>query len=284
MVNAGLVLEGGGMRGVYTSGILDYFMEKGLLFSHIYGVSAGACNMASYISNQIGRQVHVSTDYLDDKDYCSAYSLIKTGDLFGVDYCYNRIPNELNKYDYEKAANYPGNAYAVATNIETGRPAYFQIKDMYKDIRAIQASASLPIVSRVVEIEGKKYLDGGLSDSIPIRKAVRDGNQKNVVILTRPEGYRKKPTSAANLALIRQLYKDYPKLIEDTEQRHIHYNKTLRYLENEVKHGRAFVFYPEMLVKIGRIEKDPKKLKVLYLEGYHDAATRYEEMMEFLQS
>lgn len=281
MYQAGLVLEGGGMRGLYTAGVLDFFMEKGIMFSSCYGVSAGACHLCSYLSGQKGRALHISLDYLDDKEYCSPYSLIKTGDLFGVDYCYNRIPNELNLYDYEAFAKYPGKGYAVVTNIETGRPEYMELKDMRRDIEAVRASSSLPLVSRNVQIGDKLYLDGGIADSIPIRRSIKDGNAKNIVVMTKPRGYRRKPSS--NMKLIRMKYKNYPKLVEDMERRHIRYNKTMAFIEKEEAEGRAFVFYPETLVKVGRIEKDKKKLKVLYLQGYHDAAINYEAMRRFLE-
>lgn len=280
MIQAGLVLEGGGMRGIYTAGILDFFLEKELQFASCYGVSAGAAHLASYMSGQKGRALKVSIDYLDDKDYCSPHSLFKTGDLFGVDMCYNRIPNELNLYDYDAFGKYPGRGYAVVTNIETGRPEYIELKDMYQDITAIRASASLPLVSRNVEIGGKKYLDGGISDSIPIRRSIKDGNKKNVIILTQPYGYRKK--SSSQISLIRAKYKKYPRLVEDMEKRHIRYNKTLKLIEKEEAEGRAFVFRPEPLVKISRIEKDVKKMKVLYLQGYYDASVNYDLMKKFL--
>ena len=205
MIKAGLVLEGGGMRGLYTAGILDFFMEKGMVFENCYGVSAGACHLASYMSNQKGRAMHVSLDYLKDKRYCSAYSLVTTGDLFGVDMCYNKIPNELNVYDHDAFMKYRGKGYVVVTDIVTGRPEYIQLKDMHEDIQAIRASASLPMVSRNVEINGRKYLDGGMADSIPIKRPIKDGNEKNLVILTRPYGYRKKPTS--NIRLLKMMYK-----------------------------------------------------------------------------
>lgn len=280
MYDAGLVLEGGGMRGLYTAGVLDFFIEKKLQFAMCYGVSAGACHLVSYMSNQKGRAYRVSVDYLKDKNYCSTYSLLKTGDLFNVDMCYNQIPNELDPYDYEAGAKYPGKGIVVVTDIESGKARYVHVKDLRKDIIAIRASASLPLVSRNVEINGRMYLDGGMSDSIPIKKSMRDGNVKNVVILTRPEGYRKKPTS--NMSLMRAKYKDYPGVVRDMEQRHIVYNKTLDFVAKEETAGRAFVFRPENLVKIDRIEKDPKKLRVLYLQGYYDAATRYKELRSFL--
>lgn len=281
MIKAGLVLEGGGMRGLYTAGILDFFMEKGMVFENCYGVSAGACHLASYMSNQKGRAMHVSLDYLKDKRYCSAYSLVTTGDLFGVDMCYNKIPNELNVYDHDAFMKYPGKGYVVVTDIVTGRPEYIQLKDMHEDIQAIRASASLPMVSRNVEINGRKYLDGGMADSIPIRRSIKDGNEKNVVILTRPYGYRKKPTS--NIRLLKMMYKKYPGVVRCMKRRHIRYNKALDFVEKEEIAGRAFVFRPESLVKIDRIEKDPKKLKVLYLQGYHDAAMNYELLKKFLE-
>lgn len=281
MYEAGLVLEGGGMRGLYTAGVLDFFIEKKLAFSSCYGVSAGACHLASYMSGQRGRAYRISVDYLDDKNYCSAYSLLKTGDLFNVDMCYNQIPNELDPFDYEAAEKYPGRGVVVVTDIKSGQAKYVELKNMRRDLVAIRASASLPLVSRNVEINGKMYLDGGMSDSIPIRKSLRDGNLKNIVVLTRPDGYRKKPTS--NMAIMRAKYKDYPGVVRDMENRHIVYNKSLDFVKKEEKAGRAFVFRPENLIKIERIEKDPKKLRVLYLQGYYDAATRYKEMKKFLE-
>ena len=281
MYEAGLVLEGGGMRGLYTAGVLDFFIEKKLAFSSCYGVSAGACHLASYMSGQRGRAYRISVDYLDDKNYCSAYSLLKTGDLFNVDMCYNQIPNELDPFDYEAAEKYPGRGVVVVTDIKSGQAKYVELKNMRRDLVAIRASASLPLVSRNVEINGKMYLDGGMSDSIPIRKSLRDGNLKNIVVLTRPDGYRKKPTS--NMAIMRAKYKDYPGVVRDMENRHIVYNKSLDFVKREEKAGRAFVFRPENLIKIERIEKDPKKLRVLYLQGYYDAATRYKEMIKFLE-
>lgn len=281
LVNAGLICEGGGMRGIYVAGVLEFFMEKGIIFSSCYGVSAGSCHLASYISGQRGRAYRVAIDHLKERDYCSAYSLVKTGDLFGADYCYNRIPNELNPYDYDAADRYPGKVYAVATDIVTGRPAYFRMTNMRRDLLAVRASSSLPMVSKNVVINGREYLDGGMSDSVPIIRSVHDGNEKNVVILTRPAGYRKKPTS--NMQVVRAMYKDYPKLVEDMEKRHIRYNRTMEYLEKEEAEGRAFVFRPELLVKIDRIEKNEKKLKLLYMQGYYDAAQNYEKMMKFLQ-
>ena len=283
MIKAGLILEGGGMRGAYTAGILDFFMEKELWFDHSYGVSAGACHLCSYISKQPGRAFRVAINYLDDENYCSMKSFMTTGDLFNVKMCYDTIPNELDPYDYDTADKWPGKAYAVATNIETGKAEYLRMENMRKGITAVQASASLPLVSRNVEYNGKLYLDGGMADSIPLRHSMRDGNKKNVVVLTRPIEYRKKPQSIANRQMMLMRYPKYPGLRKAMIRRHIVYNKTLDAIERLEAEGRIFVFRPEKLVDIERIEKDPKKLKVLYLQGYHDAAINYELLMDYLK-
>lgn len=281
MYNAGLVLEGGGMRGLYTAGILDFFLEKGVQFSSVYGVSAGACHMASYMSNQRGRAYRVGVNYLKDKDYCSFSSLIRTGDMFGVDMCYHRIPEELDPFDYEAFDKYPGKGYAVATDVMSGKAEYMELKDLKNNIDIIRASASLPLVSRNVRIAGREYLDGGLSDSIPIVKSIKDGNKKNIIVLTRPIGYRKKP--ASNIALLKAKYKNNPGVVKAMVRRHIVYNKTLRYIDKLECEGKAIVFRPEPIIKIDRIEKDQKKLKVLYLQGYHDASINYELMKNYLE-
>ncbi len=281
MYQAGLVLEGGGMKGIYTSGVLDFFMDKGIDFAACYGVSAGACSMCSFASKQRGRAYHVNVDYLNDKDYCSVYSLLKTGDLFGVQMCYHRIPDELYPYDYETFNNYQGVLYSVVTNIETGEAEYIPIEDMKEDIDAIRASASLPLVSRNVEFRGKYYLDGGISDAIPIRRSIEDGHEKNVVILTKETGYRRKPSSM--LSLMKLKYKKYPKVYELMKNRHIAYNATLDYLEEQERAGRAYVIRPETKSDVGRIEKDERKLKALYEQGLTDGEKHYKKLMEYLE-
>lgn len=281
MYQAGLVLEGGGMKGVYTAGVLDFFLEKELEFENCYGVSAGACNMCSFLSKQKGRGYAVCTDYLEDKNYCSLYSLLRTGNLFGAKMCYDDIPNKLNLFDYETYDKYKGRAYAVVTNIETGRAEYMRLKDMHKDIVAVQASSSLPLVSQNVRIGNNLYLDGGISDSIPIMRSILDGNRKNIVVLTKEEGYRRKPSSHLKIFKIR--YAKYPKIYELMKNRHVEYNKTLDYLDAQVKNGQAFVIRPKKASGIGRVEKNRDKLKALYMEGYEDAAACYEEMMAYLK-
>ena len=284
MYQAGLVLEGGGMKGVYTAGVLDFFLDKGIEFWRIYGVSAGACHMCSYMSKQRGRALAVNVDYLGDKNYCSVYSLLKTGDMFNADMCYRQIPDELNPFDHDAFDKYQGKGYAVVTNIETGRAEYLRLRDMHKDIIAVQASASLPLVSRNVEIDGKLYLDGGISDAIPLQKSVLDGNRKNVVIMTKEEGYVRKPTASAQLALIRAKYFKYPKMYELMQERHINYNRQLSYIQRQQENGQAFVIRPKVKSDVGRIEKDTAKLNKLYEEGYCDAEACFEELIAYLES
>lgn len=281
MYQAGLVLEGGGMKGVYSSGVLDFFLDKGLEFSSCYGVSAGACSLCSFLSKQRGRAYHVNVDYLDDKNYCSVYSLLKTGDLFGAEMCYHRIPDELNLYDYDTFNKYPGTFYSVVTNIETGLPEYIPIKDMKRDIEAVRASASLPLVANIISWNGRKYLDGGISDAIPIWRSIEDGNQKNVVILTKEVGYRRKPTKVAGLVKLK--YRKYPKLYELMKNRYLTYNATLDYLEEQEKEGRAFILRPQLPSGVGRIEKDRAKLQKLYETGYADAEKNYDRLMTYLK-
>ena len=280
MYQAGLILEGGGMKGVYTAGVLDFFLDKDIMFSSVYGVSAGACHMCSYLSRQHGRAAAINIDYLDIRRYCGMESLITTGDLFNVEICYHLIPDYLYPYDYEAFGRYVGKAYSVATDISAGRPEYFRIRDMRGDIDKIRASASLPLVSRNVVIHGRPYLDGGLSDSIPVHKSVMDGNRKNVVVMTKEAGYVRRPSSKLGLFKVR--YFRYPKVHELMARRHINYNRQVAYIERLRESGKAFVLRPKISGGVGRVEKDADKLKRLYWQGYEDAAGRYGELMEFL--
>lgn len=282
MYQAGLVLEGGGMKGIYTAGVLDFFMDQNIEFSSCYGVSAGACHLCSYLSRQRGRAYDISVDYLDDAHYCSARNVLTTGDLFGVKMCYDDIPNVLNPYDYDAFNAYQGRAYAVATNIETGQAEYLRLKDMHKDIIAVRASASLPLVSRNVKIGDKLYLDGGLSDSVPIMHSIVDGNRKNIVVLTKETGYRRKPSG--HLGLVKVRYARYPKVYELMANRHVAYNRMLDYLDALTANGQAFVIRPKRASGIGRIEKDKEKLRLLYEEGYADARECFKDMLRYLEN
>lgn len=283
MYNAGLVLEGGGMKGMYTAGVLDFFLDKGIEFSSVYGVSMGACDMCSYLAKQRDRAFAVVADYAKLHRYFSIESLIFTGNLFNVKMVYDTIPNRLYPFDYETYKNYSGKAYAVATDIETGLPEYFRIKELKADMEKIRASASLPLVSRNVKVDGKLYLDGGISDSIPLKKSIEDGNKKNIVVMTKEVGYIREPIGKKHLALVRALYRKYPKVGELMADRHNMYNGELKYLDEQIKSGGAFLIQPKYKGNVGRIERDRDKLKVLYEQGYNEAAECYDEMKKYLE-
>lgn len=280
MFQAGLILEGGGMKGAYTAGVLDFFLEKNMEFSSVYGVSAGAVHMCSFLSKQKGRSITINTKYLRDVRYCSIWSLLFTGDIFNVKTCYETIPDKWNVFDHATYEKYQGKAYAVATDIVTGKPEYFRVKECREGLQKVRASASLPLVSRNVPIEGGLYLDGGISDAIPIAKSVMDGNVKNVVILTKEVGYVRKPTTQLKLMSLR--YKKYPKVVELMKNRHKAYNETLEYLKRLEESGKAFVIRPKKASDVGRLEKDPEKLWALYREGYEDAKACHKELVQFL--
>lgn len=283
MYQAGLVLEGGGMKGIYTAGVLDFFLDKEIDFAACYGVSAGACCMCSYLSKQRKRAYRVNVDYLGQKAYCSVESLLKTGDLFGADMCYGLIPDYLDPYDYETFGRYQGKAYAVVTNIKTGMAEYMLLEDMHRDITAVRASASMPLVSRNVKINGGYYLDGGIADSIPLRRSMKDGNKKNVVVMTKEEGFIRQPASVAQLAAVKARYIRYPQVYELMRGRHIAYNSTVQYIEEQRKQGKVFVIRPKHKSDVGRVEKDREKLEALYQEGYKDAQECYLELLEYLE-
>lgn len=282
MINAGLILEGGGMKGIYTAGVLDFFLDKNLSFASYYGVSAGACTLCSFLSGQRGRGRDVMLDYLTDKHYMGFYSFATTGDIFGADMNFNLVPNYLNPYDYEAFGRHEGKAYAVVTDIESGEAFYKELTDMYEDIDYVRASSALPLVSKNVKIAGHKYLDGGIADSIPIKRSEADGNTKNIVVMTKPEGFRREPEKI--LKLIKARYRNYPKVYELMRDRHIAYNETMDYIEAKAATGELFLIRPGTDLEIGRLEKDLDKLNVLYEEGYKDAQSGYEAMMDYLNA
>lgn len=280
-MNKSLILEGGGMRGIFTAGVLDCFLDENIEFDKCYAVSAGACHACSFLAKQRGRALKVSVDYLDDKRYCSLYSLITTGDLFGKEFVYYKIPNELYPIDNDAYLKNKCEFYSVVTNCKTGKAEYIRINDLKKDIEYIRASSSLPLVSRVVKIDGNDYLDGGISDSIPIKRSVGAGNEKNVVVLTREDGYIKEPNKM--MGFMRLLYKKYPALSEAIEKRHKMYNETLEYIKEAEKREEIFVIRPPVTPGIKRIEKDGEILKELYDLGYKTAKENLDKLKRYLK-
>lgn len=282
MSKLGLVLEGGGMRGVYTMGVLDYFMEHNLYTDGVIGVSAGACHACSYVSKQQGRAWRINERFLNDKRYMSMQSLIKTGDLFGADFIYNVIPNELEVFDYDTFHKSGMKLYAVCTDVESGKAVYAPCMDMKKDIAYVRASASLPLLSKIVEVNGKKLLDGGVADSIPIQYFQNLGYEKNIIVLTQAKEYRKGKNNL--MPIIKRTYRKYPEFVKAMQERHIHYNRTLDEINLMEKEGSVFVIRPSQPVEIGRLEKNMHALRALYEQGYQDATNHYEALLQFINN
>lgn len=279
-MKTGLVLEGGSVRGIFTAGVLDVFLEKGIFFDGVIGVSAGAIHGCSYLSGQRGRSIRYYRNYCADPRFMSFSSLIKTGDLVGVDFCYHEIPEKLDIYDNEAFLKNNVPFYAVCSNVETGKPEYLQMTDMFRDIDILRASASMPYVSRIVELGGKKYLDGGSTDSIPVEAFQRMGYEKNVVVLTRDITYRKKPEMRL---LSKLMYRRYPAFAKVQADRYLAYNRTVERILELEKKGSVFVIRPSTSPSVGRMEKDPRKVQALYEQGREEALRRIPALQDWLQ-
>lgn len=281
MNKIGLILEGGGMRGIYTAGVLDFFIEKNIEVDITIGVSAGSCHASSYLSKQYKRAYNATVDYINDKRYLSFSNLIKTGSIFGMDFMFNKIPNELNIYDYDTFAKSKSKFVVVATNCETGSPEYFELKDLKKEIIYMQASCSIPMFANIVEIDDFKLVDGGVSDSIPIEYSLNQGYKKNIVVLTRDITYKKNKQKF--LPIVNKKYKKYPNLVKAIENRHLNYNKSLNLVNKLEKDGYVLVIRPKKPVNVSQIEKNAKKLTALYEEGYDDAKELYDKILDFIK-
>lgn len=279
-MKTGLVLEGGGVRGIYTAGVLDVFMEEGLSFDGLIGVSAGAIHGCSYLSGQKGRSLRYYLNYVSDPRFMSIQSLIKTGDLVGVDFCYHELPDKLDVYDHEAFLKNPTPFYVTVTNVETGEAEYLRIRDMRSQIDLLRASASLPYCSRVVQIGEKKYLDGGCADAVPLETFREMGYGRNVVVLTRPADYRKSPQSRAMTLLF---YRRYPKFAAALARRHIRYNETMARIQELEQAGEIFVIRPAQALEVSRLETDPAKVQKVYDRGRADALAAMASMKEWLK-
>ena len=256
------------MRGVYTCGVLDYFMDKGIIFPVIYAVSAGSGHSMSYVSGQRGRAVRVGTEYLGDWRYCSKQSLLLTGNMFGKKFIYKTIPEKLDHFDFEAYKNSQMKLTCVVTDIETGKAEYIPVPDAKEDMKYIVASSSLPLISRIQRTPKGKFLDGGCADSIPIAHAL-EHSEKAVAVLTQPEGFVKKPSSSQKY--IDLVYKRYPKFCDACRTRHEKYNASLDLIEKESKTGRVFCIRPSRALGVERMEMNKDRLLELYRLGYADA-------------
>lgn len=277
----GLVLEGGAMRGLFTCGVTDVMMEQGIAFDGAIGVSAGAVFGSNYKSRQPGRAIRYNKRFCGDKRYGSVHSLLRSGDMYDVEFCYRTIPKKLDLFDEKAYRENPMEFYVVCTDVATGGAVYHlcQTGDD-EDIQWMRASASMPLVSKIVEVGSFRLLDGGIADSIPVRSFEQLGYRRNVVVLTQPLGYQKQPSKL--LPAMRVALRRYPALLDAIKTRPQRYNETLRYIEEEEKAGRLLVLRPPAPLNIGRTESDPEELQRVYEIGRAAARNRLQELRAFL--
>lgn len=280
-MKTGLLLEGGAMRGLYTAGVLDVFMENNIKIDGIIGVSAGALFGMNYKSKQHGRVLRYNKNYAKSKEYMGFHSWITTGNVMNKEFCFNKLVNELDPVDFDTYKNSDEEFYATVTNIETGKPEYIKLDD-FKDenqIEYLRASGSMPFLSTPVCVKGNSYLDGGISDSIPIDKIMSMGYDRVIVVLTRPEDYRKKKS---NELMPKLFYRKYPNLISTINNRYKVYNEELEKVNNLEKEKKIFVLRPSRLVDIKRIERDLDKIQEMYDLGREDASNKLLSLKEYL--
>ena len=279
---AGLVLEGGGMRGMYTAGVLDVLMEHDISFAHAVGVSAGACFGCNIKSHQVGRAIRYNKAFCADKRYASFGDWLRTGDLYSLDFAYREVPLVRDPFDLDTYLADSSRFTAVCTDIETGEPVYRDISAGTAEeiIDWIRASASIPVLSRPVELDGHKLLDGGVADSIPWRWMLAQGYAKNVVVLTQPAGYRKEPNKL--VPFLRVWLHKYPELVKELADRHLRYNESVEALEAAERAGRVFVIRPSESVKAPAMVRDPEILERIYQVGRRDATAQLEALTAYL--
>ena len=281
-MTTGLLLEGGAMRGLYTAGVLDIFMQNNISIDGIIGVSAGALFGMNYKSKQMGRVLRYNKRFASNKNYMGLHSLITTGNIMNKDFCFNRLVNDLDPVNFEAYKNGKEDFYAVVTNMATGKAEYIKINDLKKEdqMEYLRASGSMPFLSKPVIVNGKSYLDGGIADSIPIKKLMDMGYDKNIVVLTRPEGYRKKKS---NTFIPQMYYGKYPNLTEAINNRYQVYNQQLDMITDLEAAGEIFVLRPSRFVNIQRIERDLEKIQEMYDLGREDALKKMDALGVYLK-
>lgn len=278
----GLVLEGGALRGLYSMGIVDVLMDEGITFDGVVGVSAGAALGCNIKSGQVGRALRYNMRFAKDWRYCSLRSLITTGDLYGAEYAYHKVPKEMDIFDVAAFNANPLPFWAVCTDVETGQAVYHLLEDADDETYDwIRASASMPLCSRIVELDGRKLLDGGVADSIPLAFMEREGFDRNIVILTQPEGYVKQRNRFLPLMRLSNL-KHYPLFLKAVAERHVMYNEELAFVRKREAEGRALVFRPSLLLPIKHTTHDPKVMRRVYELGREQALLRLQEIKAFL--
>lgn len=280
-MKTGLVLEGGGMRGLFSAGVMDVMMEHGIRFDGIVGVSAGATFGCNYKSHQPGRVLRYNVRFKDDPRYMGLRSLLRTGDLVEAEFSYHTMPNELDVFDRETYENDPTEFHVVCTDVETGEPVYHRIDEMEDEgLDWIRASASMPLVSRPVALEGRLLLDGGISDSIPLRYFQGLGFDRNVVILTQPKGYFKRRTKL--MPLFHLFMRRYPAIVRAMGRRHLMYNDELSYLSEQERRGNILLICPQETLPIGRTEQKEEKMRRVYGMGRQKGLEMIQTIRDFL--
>lgn len=276
----GLVLEGGAMRGLFTTGITDVMMEAGIEPDGLIGVSAGAAFGCNYKSRQPGRAIRYNKRFARDKRYCSWQSWLKTGDLYNAEFGYHIVPAKYDIFDDKAFNENPMEFYVVCTDVTTGKAVYKQLKESTPlTYDWIRASASMPLASKVVELEGQKVLDGGVADSIPLEYFERIGYDRNVVILTQPEGFVKERNPL--MPLMRIALHHYPNMIKAMDTRHLMYNRQLEYVRQAEREGRCLVIRPETAIPIGHISHDPEEMQRVYEMGRQTGEQYINKIKEF---
>lgn len=279
-MKVGLVLEGGGMRGMYTSGVLDVFLDNNIEVDGIIGVSAGVLFGVNYLSKQKGRAIRYNKKYCKDKRYMGMYSLLTTGNIINKEFSFYELPFKLDIFDEETYKKSKTEFYATVTNIETGKPEYIKVECPSRQMELFRATSAMPYVSEIIEYNDRKYLDGGIADSIPVDKCKEMGFDKIVVILTRPIEYRKKPT---NKLLAKLKYSKYPNLVETICNRYKNYNSAVEKVIDMENKKEIFVIRPSNTIDVKRIERDADKLQEMYDLGINDCQNLLDKLKEFLK-
>lgn len=272
------------MRGMFTSGVLDVMMEEKINIDGIIGTSAGALFGINYFSDQKGRAIRYNKKYARSLRYISLPSLLLTGNLVNKNFAYYKMSSKLDPFDNDKFIKNKKDFYATLTNVETGKVEYFKITDPLEEMEVLRATSSMPFASKIVEIKGKKYLDGGVSDSIPVDKFIKDKYDKIIVVLTQVYDYQKNPLDKRTIKMLHKRYKDYPKFIKRMENRYKEYNKTLEKIKKLEKEGKIFVIRPHEKITVGVVNKTPKKLEYAYQIGVEDAKREMKKLKEYLKN
>lgn len=276
-----LILEGGTFRPIFSAGVMDALLDNDIMFPYCIGVSAGITNGFSYISKQKERSYRILKNYRHDKRYIGARNFLKCRSIFGLDFAFDEVPNKLDPFDFETFNKYNGKLLVGVTNAETGTTEYMNGKDLDEKCTMIRATCAIPLFFPPIKINNTDYFDGGLCDPIPIKKAIADGNEKHLIILTRPKGYTK-TLSKGNVAAAKVLNKRYPKLKDSFLTRHLQYNETVKFCEQLEAEGKAIILRPTAEDGIDSFEKDLDKITHAYKHGYNMALERINEIRKLL--